>query len=337
MSAPSTCQQWHPGSNSQPASSSHAPPPPMRDKDEILLPSGRSARGCIWHETSPLTQVICHFQFAEIFRMKTAIKFYMDAGLYVEFAELLVFLLRWRSFDTPKILDPFSPDKFDLNRVWSVAEQRLMLDMQAFLECHEYTLCLCSFQSPHFYRDDLTLIHQTVDTARDGGRHDRFAHIEIVSEIEQRVGNPGRCLLMNYSKNIAQILLTQRATVTLFRTKATQRTTATGMMLSGRRPRTSRKTKAREVAFRAYITNKEVSLTATVVVESIAIRQRQDRPVAPLNSSGQRVTQGGTTTAERPRVLCPSRTGSNDRILLWAQCNTSTICDRRHRRNAQQT
>ena len=47
----------------------------------------------------------------------------------------------------------------------------------------------------HFYRNDLTLIHQTVDTARDGGRHDRFAHIEIVGEIEQRVGNPGRCLL----------------------------------------------------------------------------------------------------------------------------------------------
>ena len=148
LSAPSTCQQWHPGSNSQPASSSHAPPPPMMDKDEILLPSCRSARGCIWHETSPWTQVICYFQFAEIFRMKTAIKFYMDAGLYVEFAELLVFLLRWRSFDTPKILDPFSPDKFDHNRVWSVAEQRLMLDIQAFLECHECTLCLNSFQRP---------------------------------------------------------------------------------------------------------------------------------------------------------------------------------------------
>ena len=199
----------------------------------------------------------------------------------------------------------------------------------------------------HFYRDDLTLIHQTVDTARDGGRHDRFAHIEIVGEIEQRVGNPGRCFFkyaavrrlfgtrMNYSQIVAQILLTQRATVGLFRTKATQRTTATGMMLSGRRPRTSRKTKAGEVAFRAYLTNKEVSLTATVVVGSMAIRQRQDRPVAPLNSSGERVTQGGTTTAERSRVLCPSPTGSNDRILLWAQCNTSTICDRRHRRNAQ--
>ena len=126
---------------------------------------------------------------------------------------------------------------------------------------------------------------------------------------------------LNYSQNVAQILLTQRATVGLFRTKATQRTTATGMMLSGRRQRTSRKTKAGEVAFRAYLTNKEVSLTATVVMESIAIRQRQDRPVAPLNSSGERVTQGGTTTAERPRVHCPSRTGSNDRILLWAQCN----------------
>ena len=98
---------------------------------------------------------------------------------------------------------------------------------------------------------------------------------------------------------------------------------------------TSRKTKAGEVAFRAYLTNKEVSLTATVVVGSIANRQRHDRPVAPLNSSGERVSQGGTTTAERPRVLCPSSTGSNDRILLWAQCNTSTICDRRHRRNAQ--
>ena len=80
--------------------------------------------------------------------MKTAIKFYMDADLYVAFAELLVFLLRWRSFDTPKILDSFSPENFDHNRVWSVAEQRLMLDMQAFLECHECTLCLYSSQRP---------------------------------------------------------------------------------------------------------------------------------------------------------------------------------------------
>ena len=44
LSTPSTCQQWHPGSNSQPASSSQAPPPPIRDEDEILLLSGRSAR-----------------------------------------------------------------------------------------------------------------------------------------------------------------------------------------------------------------------------------------------------------------------------------------------------
>lgn len=109
LSAPSTCQQWHPGSNSQPASSSHAPPPPIRDTDEILLLSGRSARSCILHETSLWTQVTCYFQVADIFGVKTAIKFYMDADLYVEFAELLVFLLRWRSFDTPRFLTHFRP------------------------------------------------------------------------------------------------------------------------------------------------------------------------------------------------------------------------------------
>ena len=139
MSTPSTCQQWHPGSNSQPASSSHASPPLIRVTDEILLPSGRSARNCIWHETSPWTQVTCYFQVANIFGMKTAVKFYMDADLYVEFTELLFFVFRWRGFDTPKILDPFSPEKFDHNRVWIVVEQRFIVDM---------SLCVCSSQRP---------------------------------------------------------------------------------------------------------------------------------------------------------------------------------------------